>query len=230
MIEGLPLEVEGVQSCCHLEKAALWHADGSRPDAHGCLVDTQFTDIVGPGDGVPLGQHHGVAAGGCCYPRWVWQLGWGRRCQRREHRGVHSLQVLKEPLHHLVPMTVVVLQGHLGDLKHRAECMRGLGLTKGDPARGCEAGKASSSESQEGTLAGSSASNRKLSQKKLLIKTAGLVSRTCHPVNSEPTVQRWEGSWVDALFDRVTRMKPLGVMQLNPLHTSSSWKRTRNRI
>uniref|UniRef100_A0A671F7K3 Uncharacterized protein n=1 Tax=Rhinolophus ferrumequinum TaxID=59479 RepID=A0A671F7K3_RHIFE len=130
---GLLLEVERIQSCCHLKKAALRHADRTRPDAHGRLVDTQFTDIVGPGDGVPLGQHHGVAAGGRRSQRRVWQLGCGLRCQRLDHRGVHSPQVLKEPLHHLVPMTVVVLQGHFGDLKHRAECMRGVGLSEGDP-------------------------------------------------------------------------------------------------
>lgn len=112
----LLLEVERIQSCRYLQKAALRHADRTRPDAHGRLVDTQFTDIVGPGDGVPLGQYHGVAAGGRRSQRRIWQLGCGLRCQRLDHRGVHSPQVLKEPLHHLVPMTVVVLQGHFGDL------------------------------------------------------------------------------------------------------------------
>uniref|UniRef100_A0A8C9C6A4 Uncharacterized protein n=1 Tax=Phocoena sinus TaxID=42100 RepID=A0A8C9C6A4_PHOSS len=112
MIKGLLLEVERIQSCCHLKKAALGHADRAWPEAAGRLVDTQFTHVVGPGDGVPLGQHHGVAAGGLRYQRRVRQLGRGLRRQRLEHRGVHSPQVLKEPLHHLVPVTVVVLQGH----------------------------------------------------------------------------------------------------------------------
>lgn len=123
MIKGLLLEVERIQSSCHLEKAALWHADRA-------LRDTQFTDIVGSGDGVPLRQHHRVAAGGCHYQWQFQQLGWGLRCQRLEHWGIHSPQVLKEPLYHLVPVTVVVLQGHFGDLKHREECMRGTGCLR----------------------------------------------------------------------------------------------------
>uniref|UniRef100_A0A7N5JNI6 Uncharacterized protein n=1 Tax=Ailuropoda melanoleuca TaxID=9646 RepID=A0A7N5JNI6_AILME len=119
MIKGLLLEVERIQSCRHLKKAALWHADRARPDAPGGLVDTQLTDVVGPGDRVPLRQHHGVTARGRCDQRRLRQLRGRLRHQRPEHRGVHSPQVLKEPLHHLVPMTVVVLQGHFGDLKHR---------------------------------------------------------------------------------------------------------------
>lgn len=51
MIKGLLLEVEGIQSCCHIEKAALGHADRARPDTAGCLVDTQFTDIGEEGAG-----------------------------------------------------------------------------------------------------------------------------------------------------------------------------------
>lgn len=33
--------------------------------------------------------------------------------------------MLKEALYHLVPMTVIVLQGHFGDLKDRVELVRG---------------------------------------------------------------------------------------------------------
>uniref|UniRef100_A0A673VT61 Uncharacterized protein n=1 Tax=Suricata suricatta TaxID=37032 RepID=A0A673VT61_SURSU len=125
VVEGLLLEVERVQGRRHREKAALRLADRARPDAPRGLVDAQLADAVGPGDGAPLGQHHGVAAGGCRNGRRVRQPGWGLGGQRRDQRGVHPPQVLKEPLHHLVPVTVVVLQGHFGDLKHRSELMRG---------------------------------------------------------------------------------------------------------
>uniref|UniRef100_A0A8D0NJD4 Uncharacterized protein n=1 Tax=Sus scrofa TaxID=9823 RepID=A0A8D0NJD4_PIG len=174
MIKGLLLEVEGIQSCCHIEKAALGHADRARPDTAGCLVDTQFTDIVGPGDGVPLGQHHGVAAGGR-RPQWrVQQPGRGLGGQRLEHRGVHSPQVLKEPLHHLVPMTVVVLQGHFGDLKHRTELVRGMGGGAG----GRDPGAVRPGKKEP--RPGSTAPNRKLScPKPLLIKRSGLFFRRC---------------------------------------------------
>uniref|UniRef100_A0A8C7BW15 Uncharacterized protein n=1 Tax=Neovison vison TaxID=452646 RepID=A0A8C7BW15_NEOVI len=121
VIKGLLLEVERIQSCRHLEKAALRHAHRAGPDASRGLIDTQLTDVVGPGDGVPVGQHHSVTAGGRRDQRWLRQLRGGLRRQRPEHRAIHSPQVLKEPLHHLVPMTVAVLQGHFGDLKHRAE-------------------------------------------------------------------------------------------------------------
>uniref|UniRef100_A0A9L0JQ64 Uncharacterized protein n=1 Tax=Equus asinus TaxID=9793 RepID=A0A9L0JQ64_EQUAS len=115
LMEGLLLEVEGIQRGCHLEEAAPRRADGARPDDPRRLVDTQFTDIAGPGERAPLGQHHGVTAGGRCDQWWLRQPDWGLRCQGAEHRGVHPPQVLKEPLHHLVPVTVVVLQGHFGD-------------------------------------------------------------------------------------------------------------------
>uniref|UniRef100_A0A2I2YHS4 Uncharacterized protein n=1 Tax=Gorilla gorilla gorilla TaxID=9595 RepID=A0A2I2YHS4_GORGO len=131
MIKGLLLEVERIQSCCHFKKAALWHADQARLHAPGGLVDTEFTDIVGPGEGVPLGQHHSVAAGGRC-DRWrVWQLCRHFQGQGLQHWSIHPPQVLKETLHDLVPMTVVVLQGHFGDLKYRAELVKGLGMTEG---------------------------------------------------------------------------------------------------
>uniref|UniRef100_A0A667HVI6 Uncharacterized protein n=1 Tax=Lynx canadensis TaxID=61383 RepID=A0A667HVI6_LYNCA len=121
VIKGLFLEVERIQSRRHLKKAALRHAGRAGPEARRGLVDAQLTDVVGPGDGAPLGQHHGVAAGGRRYRRRVRQLGGGLGRQRPEQWGVRSPQVLKEPLDHLVPVTVVVLQGHFGDLKHRAD-------------------------------------------------------------------------------------------------------------
>lgn len=179
MIKGLLLEVERIQSCCHLEKAALRHAKRARPDAPCGLVDTQFTDIVGPGDGMPLGQHHSVAAGRHCYQRWVRQLGWGLGCQRLERWGVHSPQVLKESLHHLVPMTVVVLQGHFGDLQHRAELMR-AGGTEGVPHSCWESTPVPITRRH---LAVSMASDKKPRCQKLLVKSLGLLLRMSHSTN-----------------------------------------------
>ena len=90
--------------------------------------------------------------------------------------------MLKEPLHHLVPVTVVVLQGHFGDLKHRAELMRGVGVTEGQTPWLLDL-ESILPDSQEGILAGNTASNRKLSHQKLLIKRLGLFFRSCHSVN-----------------------------------------------
>lgn len=56
--------------------------------------------------------------------------------------------MLKEALHHLVPMTVIVLQGHFGDLKDRVELVRGsnfMDVENGSYA----AGMASLSHKQE---------------------------------------------------------------------------------
>lgn len=56
--------------------------------------------------------------------------------------------MLKEALHHLVPMTIIVLQGHFGDLKDRVELVRGsnfMDVENGSYA----AGMASLSHKQE---------------------------------------------------------------------------------
>lgn len=125
MIKSLLLEVERIQSGCHLEEAALWHTHWARPGTTHCLVDTQLTDIVSPGEGWPLWQHHRVTAGGCCHQLSIRQWSWQLWCQGLEHRCLYPPQVLKEALYHLVPMTVIVFQGHFGDLKDRAEVVRG---------------------------------------------------------------------------------------------------------